>query len=453
MARTRIRKLYISGFQQFKDVVLDFTHPETGDALDRICLIGRNGTGKSTVLRMLDQYLQAPYQPFGAAGRVSVELEVDRARSLVIRPNDATDFFLPVWAELGTGAIPRELLAGQGTEGFKHAANRLHAKILGYGQGHGVSPPTGDMRVYSPAEAQTNQGPDLGDVPSARLNEALALFKSFPRGHTISSEHISEMWRVLIFLVKKRENDRQEFETRPESLVKTKGQLIAEFDAANPSVLHGLADLWNRLLAPAGLEFDVQNAQIPVQLTENLQAYIRLASGSHDRVPYGQLSTGIRNFMFRMGHLFLLYFHRKIESGFVLIDEPESSLFPDFLFDLMGLYDEILGPPGATNTQLFMATHNPIVAAQFEPYERIVLEWGDDGGVTASKGAAPKGDDPNDLLLHDFHLPEVMGPEGRKAWKEFLSLRKQIRAAPPGQREALVLRAADIAQRYGFETS
>ena len=174
--------------------------------------------------------------------------------------------------------------------------------------------------------------------------------------------------------------------------------------------------------------------------------------GSKQRIDYNRLSTGIRNFLFRIGHLFLLYFNRPVERGFVLIDEPENSLFPDFLFELMSVYEEILrDKSGATHTQLFMATHSPIVAAQFEPHERVVLEWNDEAHVTASKGSAPKGDDPNDVLRRDFHLPELMGPEGVKSWHEYLDLRKQVRRASEGDKPALIARALAIAGRYGFE--
>lgn len=55
MPSLKIRSLHLKGFQQFEDTVLDFTDPATGQAADRICLIGANGTGKSTVLRLLDQ--------------------------------------------------------------------------------------------------------------------------------------------------------------------------------------------------------------------------------------------------------------------------------------------------------------------------------------------------------------------------------------------------------------
>jgi DNA repair exonuclease SbcCD ATPase subunit len=41
----RIRQLKLKGIRQFRDVTFDFTDPKTGKPLDRICLIGGNGTG------------------------------------------------------------------------------------------------------------------------------------------------------------------------------------------------------------------------------------------------------------------------------------------------------------------------------------------------------------------------------------------------------------------------
>ncbi len=154
-----------------------------------------------------------------------------------------------------------------------------------------------------------------------------------------------------------------------------------------------MAALWNKILAKAGLEFDVEGASNPIQLTDNLNAYIRLKS-TRQIVPYQALSTGIRNFIFKIGHIYSLYFGRTIQNGFLLVDEPENSLQPDFLYDLIGIYERII-----QQTQFFIATRSPIIAAQFEACERFILEFEDTGFVTARKGIAPEGDDPNDLLV------------------------------------------------------
>jgi uncharacterized protein YhaN len=49
----KICKIRIKDYQQFKDIELDFTHPKTGEPLDKICFIGSNGTGKSTLLNFI----------------------------------------------------------------------------------------------------------------------------------------------------------------------------------------------------------------------------------------------------------------------------------------------------------------------------------------------------------------------------------------------------------------
>lgn len=453
MLPTKIRKLYLPNYQQFQRCVVDFTRTD-GRAADRICLIGRNGTGKSTILRILDGFLQGNH-PERLPPGVAIEVEHDGRR--IFLPSaptgnwvsisgsfaglDVTNTRVDEGALLGCESVAaiQALMKAAGASDFRSEVKA-------------VTTPGPEILAYCPAETLVRNQPfSVGEHPKTSLNAALELFTDFPYRHEVSSELVHEMWRVLVYLIKKRENDRQTFETTAANLQKTKAHLIAEFDQTSPSVLEALARLWNRILAPAGLEFDVEGAKIPVQLKENLEAYIRVRD-SKKRIPYNALSTGIRNFLFRIGHLFLLYFNRPIEQGFVLIDEPENSLFPDFLFELMSSYEEILcDKAGVTHTQLFVATHSPIVAAQFEPDERVVLEWRDDATVTASRGTSPKGDDPNDLLRRDFHLPELMGPEGVKNWREYLDLRRQIRHAEEPAKPELVARAMDIAQRYGFE--
>ena len=53
----RLCRLYIQNFQQFRYFKLDFTHPETGEPLEKICFIGSNGIGKSTLLQLIESVL------------------------------------------------------------------------------------------------------------------------------------------------------------------------------------------------------------------------------------------------------------------------------------------------------------------------------------------------------------------------------------------------------------
>lgn len=461
----KICKIHIRGFQQFEDTILDFTHPETGEPLDKICFIGRNGTGKSTLLKVIQQLILEPSSNFGN-GLILIELKhTDQQLSILQTPKGLFVF------NLSDSIILNQLIQvldmpkqDQLYQQLTELDNLLNKPWGGaFWTDLLLKDNTSDLLIYSPTEASISnttitankiiqRSVDIIDIPKTNLNDALKLFSHFPFYHVVSEQNIREFWQILIFLIKKRENEREDFENLPENLNKTKKQLIDEFESQNPKIENKLAELWNKILDKAGLELDLENLKKPVQLTDNLQAYIRLKS-TKERINYNQLSTGIRNFIFRIGHIYSLYFNREIKRGFLLVDEPENSLFPDFLFNLMELYNEIvIDKNGENNTQFFVATHSPIVAAQFQPYERIILEWDDHGHVTAHKGYAPIGDDPNDVLEQDFGLENLMGKEGQKMWKKYLELRKKLRrTTDEEEKDTLIREINKIGEQYNFE--
>ncbi|MDD5306576.1 MAG: AAA family ATPase [Deltaproteobacteria bacterium] len=450
----KICKLIIRGYQQFENTDLDFTDPATGEPANRICLIGRNGTGKTTVLRILNQLLSAIPGELPQLGTLfAVKLKTDIGRVYMVkRAFRRPVAFLhesienaPGWIDVLAKEIDFPQYRGYLLEADQQATLATNLRLKDNST---------DLVVNAPCETQQNTALAIADVPNTNLNQALGLFRNFPFHHTVSNQTVAEMWRVLVYLVKKRENDRNEFEAREENLTKTKGELIEEFDRSHPKILHEIAELWNEILDRAGLELDEEGATNPIQLNDNLKAYIRLKS-TKQTIAYNQLSTGMRDFLFRLGHIYLLYFGRKIERGFLLVDEPENSLFPDFLFNLMETYDKIVGnEDGNSNTQMFFATHNPIIAAQFQPHERIILEWDENGHVVAKKGRAPIGDDPNDLLRKDFELTHLMGKAGEAKWQEYLDLRAQIRRSDDkAEKDDLLARASELGQSYGFSTT
>jgi hypothetical protein len=278
----------------------------------------------------------------------------------------------------------------------------------------------GDVVIFSPPDT-TSLLPRGRRFPGTSLNEAMALLKKFPAFQEVNTQQAKSFWNVLIYHIKKREEDWQAYLRQPENRQRSVEDVERDFQIGHPEILNQIAELWNRILAPAGLEFDYQSAKKPVQLNENLEAYVKLRS-TGEPLEYNALSTGIRNFIFRLGHIFALYFGRDIQRGFLLLDEPEKSLYPDFLYDLIDIYQGII-----RNTQFFVATHNPIIAAQFRPEERVILEFDSQGHVTPHRGVTPLGDDPNDLLKKDFEVRSLYGREGLAKWERFLKLRRLIK--------------------------
>jgi predicted ATP-dependent endonuclease of OLD family len=454
----KICKIYIKNFEQFQDIELDFTNPETVEPLDKICFIGSNGTGKSKLLHIIKvlflelipnlhksviphffssnedsrviykvKYLDSYYFIYHTDNRVSIF----KFNAEIITEEE---FIKRIFAEeLDWGSFRKDLLSDDFLSKFRMKGN------------------SNDLVIYSPAESSHNGYKDIEDVPKTSVNEALSLSKEFPFHAEVSSEKVDIFWKLLVFNLRKRAEEKDNFENQPNNLLRIKQDLITEFDSYYPKILDRLEDVWNKILDRAGLYFDVKGANNPYQLTDNLKAYIKLKSNDQV-IPYGELSTGIRNYIFRLGHIFSLYFDREIDRGFLLVDEPENSLFPDFLFDLMDTYKNVIvDKRGENNTQVFFATHNPIVAGQFQPYERIILDWNEDYSVNAKKGFSPIGDDPNDILSNDFELKDLMGPEGRKMWDEYVTLKKKlVKSSNDNEKSELIHKIEKIGSLYNF---
>ena len=436
----KICKLILKGYDQFKDIELDFTDPKTGEPLEKICFIGRNGTGKSKLLNVIKQIVgyRNLGDKFGNYKNVICACKFKYASNyfytLQIGFSNQNDDSADLSYGLRKG-IQTYLNSNTEIEPLLSFANRekISSFVLS-NQSSVFLDVFGDLSkqnflmTFVPSEDQRNPLLSLNDVPSTTLSNALN--SSEKVYELVSPTTINSFWERLMSLIQKRAQNQEEFEKN--NLDKTKRQLIEEFDKVNPKVLETLATIWNEILAKTGLEFDIENAKIPIQLNENLQAYIRLKD-SKERIKYSELSTGIRNFIFKIGHIYSLYFDREVKSGVLLLDEPENSLYPDFLYDLIDIYKQATTDKrGMNNTQMFVATHSPIIAAQFRPEERIILDFDDEGGVTARRGSTPEGDDPNDILKKDFAIRSLLGKKGIEKWERYLDLKSKLHDNPKG---------------------
>ncbi|MBC7554575.1 MAG: ATP-binding protein [Taibaiella sp.] len=461
----KIRKIWIKGYKQFKDFELDLTNPQTGEALNKVCFIGQNGTGKSTLLEFIVDFLihiSSPDIDNRFRHACAIEFSFEKLNFIYFVSYTCDD----QGNEKSNKCILAESITGI-PDWFHYVNNASNDELSLIHQKYSqpiwilngkniykaieFDNDSSDLLLYSPSEGLQNSYLNINDVPKTDLDNALGLSHSFPFYHAVSSETVQEFWNLLIYSIRNRQQEQENFELAEENINKTKRELIAEFQAGSPQILVKLAEIWNKILAQAGLYFDAAGARKPYQLTDNLYAYIKTID-TDERIEYNQLSMGIRNFIFRIGHIYSLYFNREIKKGIVLIDEPENSLFPDFLYDLIETYQAVMvDKNGENNSQLFVATHSPIIAAQFEPYERIVLEWDEPGCVKAHKGTAPAGDDPNDILKKDFGIAHLMGKKGEEMWQQYLLKKKKLRhSTDEAEKEKLIGAITKLGADYNF---
>jgi predicted ATP-dependent endonuclease of OLD family len=422
----KISKIIIPNFQQFRNFQLDLTYPENhekaGQPLDKVCFIGKNATGKTTLLEILNEL-------FNEGVIVPPTPDNHWFLAKFIHNNDQ---YYKIYGHTSTKFIISNIESDKVIRNLSYDDFNYNKNIQNLNKFVLIDPPkiqksislfhprnSSNLFIFCPSESETNELLKMEGVPETDLNNALKEYERSYNSKEISNNTIKDFWEQLIYLEKKRENDFKEYLQKNKDRVY--GEVEKEFDKNYPTILREIAALWDKILGKAGLYFDYENAKNPIQLTDNLLAYIKLKS-TKETIPYNKLSAGIRNFIFRLGHIYSLYFNRGIENGFLLIDEPENSLYPDFLYDLIEIYQSII-----KNTQFFVATHNPIIAAQFDPAERIHLDFDDQGYVTARTGTSPEGDDPNDILEKDFLIRSLLGKPAIEKWERFLELKSLIK--------------------------
>jgi len=121
------------------------------------------------------------------------------------------------------------------------------------------------------------------------------------------------------------------------------------------------------------------------------------------------------------------------ENSTILFDEPEKSLYPDLQRVIIDYYQNL-----TKNSQFFYATHSPIVASCFEPWEIVELKFDDSGYVYREKyyeGDTNHVDnyyiDPRflnfDLMLKEvFDMKYTNGDKRYEALSEFGMLKNQL---------------------------
>lgn len=460
----KITEIAIFDHKQFKNFVVDLTypkgHPKAGKSLDKVCFIGPNGTGKTTILEILKYGLdkESEFRKYEDKSLIGLSFQIKLTKHLQLgitvvdrKVNILRKHTSLLWIneEIGEQIINNYYKDRVNTKNDYLENSKFQRPSFEVSDQHIIDFEIlfrKNLTISSPSESFVNNALKIKDDFDVSLYEAFEHFNDSTLFFSeVSNEKIKDFWKILTYQVKKREDDYQKFLKQEHNRSKTVAEVEANFDKENPKILDKIAKLWNQILEKAGLEFDAEGASNPIQLTDNLKAYIRLKSNKQP-IPYNELSTGIRNFIFKVGHIYSLYFNRNIESGFLMIDEPENSLFPDFLYDIVGIYQEI-----TQNTQIFMATHSPIIAAQFEPCERIILDFDDEGYVTARKGIVPTGDDPNDILVKDFGIRSLLGKEGVEKWERFIELKLLIKSETNiAQKAEYINEYMEIGKAYNF---
>lgn len=142
---------------------------------------------------------------------------------------------------------------------------------------------------------------------------------------------------------------------------------FASWEEENENILNKISSDVNLILKKFNLEL--------LQIDENQKNYnsLTIKDLSNDTIlEYDYLSTGTKNLL----STFIPLKSYSPKDSIILIDEPEMSFYPDIQKKLVDLYTDV-----GENNQLILATHSPIIASSFEPWEIIELKFDDDNQI------------------------------------------------------------------------
>jgi AAA ATPase domain len=452
----RISHLHIPDWKHFQNFDLDLRYPadykdpsKRGKPLDRVCFIGRNGTGKTSILDLLKFTIEENLKRvvpkkyttdlplvsvdclFSSGEKFTQSFSVDTKQRMFV-PYEVVEEQIYVKNKL----VHHHLVSLNGDLNFEHVPL---AELVDY---------------YENKEKKDFEWVDKRNIENP-FETQFPVFSSF--NMRMLSEAMRRRFIRRSFLFQKYAERNQQ---------KTYLELNNWLDEFCPPFLSEIAALWNQILAPAKLFLDIDNTKVPEVGDQSFRFVIK-HSKSGQEVNLEELSTGMREFMLKIASIFLYYQERMehpkneaflkngesttIPSPFfsLFMDEPENGLFVDMLYNYFDNYLNFITPE---NTQLFVATHSPIIASQFEPEERVILYFDEDGNVRAKRGSAPIGDDVNDMMMRDFET-EVFERQKDEiaAWQEYSKILLELPTVQDAVlRKQLIKRYLYLANLYHY---
>lgn len=401
----KISKLHIDQFRHLENLDFDFTYPEDfhieekrGKPLEKICFIGQSATGKTGLLELIKETISQFYD-----SRIV-------SQDKILTPLYFNHYNI-------------ELDFEADSINYKHKKDfiEIDNKKFNFHEGNynGGSKDVINYKnklFYFTAEILSKQNIKLFEEETVILIERYKSLKEKIKDNsyfrlTFDDKVEDAIW---IGLLEENINYLQKFLQFASELINSGKMLdsssqkkVENWKGNNINPLIEFSEKFNSILEKINMEVDLVN-------TRNITPLHHKISG--ENIPIQNTSTGTKQLLLTA----LILFKLETKDSIILIDEPERSLFPDMQMDLMEYYKNL-----APEAQFIVATHSPFIAASFEPDERFILYFDEEGKVAVRRGSSPIGDDPNDMLENDFGI-NYINKFGQKKYEEYLELKQQI---------------------------
>ncbi len=439
-----VSKIRLNSYLHFeKDLEIDLTYPDghekKGQPLEKVCIIGQSGTGKTSLLNLIKGFTSLNKKDIPTALSNSVEVFFKYEKfELLTKPDENNELICNV---LKTG----------------------NSRVL---KNYESKPRLINFPAYS--VGSIDKIAELNEKFSRELNINLDSVVDF------TEEEISNrIWKKVLDEINKYRKEQFDIMIKINKKIlnseKIDPKLIKELnefsDKANPLIK------LNKFLEDFLEEFHLEvKTKIDEYNLENLifPEFISTQDESKKVIPTIALSTGTKQVLSKSIPLYQLApFH-----SIVLIDEPENSLYPDIQKKFVNfLLKEpwIQAEEKEKTCQFFFATHSPTIASNFEPWEIIELKFNNEGKVYQDKYFKGKRHvdnyfkDPR-LLRWDSLLMDMFGlkEEGNQDFREQaimelkeleykISVFRKKEQTDSNEHDTILSKITLLKQKLGFE--
>jgi len=368
----KISKIEIKDYNQFKNFTIDLTYPKghvkEGMPLDKVCFIGQSGTGKTTLLNLIRAIV--------SHGLIEKSY-VNRKMKSISAETHFGNINRHIRIEEGVVSETLDKLVNVTTQNIKDEDRRKFL-LTHYSDTN--------ILISFPAEINT----DFNSILKEKTSDDSSIIFQKPSDITPKDDNndenklkfkffdfeinnVKEIWDNILKDIQKFKVSQLSYRNEIASKMET-GMMDADkwiedlkkWKDENPNPLKDLADKLNLILNKFNLEI---KSEPDFKSAEDLK-FIKVYQLDGTEIPNSYWSTGTKQLILTATPLIKL----NTDKSIVLIDEPERSFYPDIQQEIVEFYTKL-----APNAQFFIATHSPIIASSFEPWEIVELKFNSTG--------------------------------------------------------------------------
>ncbi len=432
----KITKISLNDFHQFKDLEIDLTYPKghkkEGEPLEKVCFIGQSGTGKTTLLKIIggntynitNLFKEYKFDDFKNVYITRKEKDLE----MVVRVgfDEKENKNITYWVNEYEDGKPIE---------FKPAFD----KFIKY------QSEIKNQFIYFPAELHYDE---MNTKEINLITERIIDFSDY---------NLGDVWKIVLSKIQEHQETELKLRQKISKIAEAKNNISAitravkKLDSWLKNEFNPLTDLADKCLDPLLKNFNLRvKRELDFQKKDDL-GFIKIEDFNGNSISQNLLSTGTKQVIFSAMPLYLL----KPEDSLILYDEPERSLYPDIQKFIIDFYVNL-----TKNSQFFFATHSPIIASSFEPWEIVELKFNKKGEVVQELYYPEEKERHVDnysiipsyltydlILKKVFDLPETYSYKRSEKITEVLMLRNQLNDFK-GKKQMDTKEAKDTYQKF-----